>query len=193
LLHTWPLTFKCCEALSRNLTLTSTYSVLSPSRQQLPATMLDWLVRAFGGPPKPPKPKPPPPTHIQSRPTPDSSILGRFFDLNISIKQHVESFPTSDRPGQRREIGMKIFSFLDSDSDEKSLKQLEKSLEQYLLDRRSDICKIGKSLRALLLEQPDEIWKWGLWDNPPEGYIVVFPSIWKGEVMVRNWEIVESR
>jgi len=138
------------------------------------------------------EPKPQPKPQILHQPSADSSITARFFDLNICIKQHVENFSRSQDPLElRREIGMKIFNRIAHGfHDSKMPSILSRFDDQPYIQHVNVIWKTGQSVRDLLLQQPHGIWKWGQWDNP-DGYIVVFPSIWKAGLMVREWEIVK--
>ena len=155
-----------------------------------------------------------PPTP-QRQPAADSSILNKFFDLNICIKQHVESFYGHEDPSiLRQQIGKEIFNCVARGFDgEISFALVSTAKTTIVIDKRIDkqmsfilkwstedarsnqhinvVWETGRSLRDLLQPQ-NQIWKWGKWDDP-DGYIVVFPSIWKAELMVREWEIVKRR
>jgi len=186
----WPLTL-----LPRYLKHTPTFSVPSPSKQRLAATMPFWnlIQNIFGVQTATRRQQWQPPTP-QRQPAADSSILNKFFDLNICIKQHVESFYGHEDPSiLRQQIGKEIFNCVARGFDDK---QMSFILKWSTEDARSNqhinvVWETGRSLRDLLQPQ-NQIWKWGKWDDP-DGYIVVFPSIWKAELMVREWEIVKRR
>jgi len=136
-------------------------------------------------------------------PSADSAILAGFSSLRILIKQHIENFYDHSHQMQliRHRIAKHILDnvvFGDGQNTESFLNDFFDSLIHDFPPREGMSGRAQNHLRYLFesgaalrrqLQSQNATWEHGRWyyeDSP-----VAFPSIWKNNVMLREWEVYD--